>query len=88
MLPTLADGDVVFVAHRPGSIEDDDIVAAQHPLDRDLSIVKRVQFTDDDGRLFLRSDNDGHADASDSRSFGPIDPSLVLGRVTSRLSPR
>ena len=86
MVPTLADGDLVFVDPRSQSIEDGAVVAARHPTRSGVRIVKRVEFTDESGHLFLRSDHDDAADAADSRTFGPIDPELLVGLVVSRVA--
>ena len=88
MLPTLADGDIVFVDPRRTEISSGSIVAAFHPTRPDLRIVKRVHRIDDDHRLVLRSDNSVEVHAADSRTFGPIHPNRVLGGVTSRLARR
>ena len=87
MEPTLRAGDLVFVDTRvrAGLVADDDIVVARHPHRSDLTLVKRVAFTDEHGRLYLQSDNTQEPEAADSRSFGPVEFGSVLGRVTSRL---
>ena len=83
MEPGLRDGQVVFVDRRayltrpPG---DGDIVVAHHPQ-RDVEIIKRVEFVDDG--VYLRSDNRDEPDAQDSRSFGLVGLENVWGRVTS-----
>ena len=84
MRPTLEPGDFVLVNER--ALNDKtpavgDLVLARHPF-RDLLIVKRVSQVDD-GRLSLRGDND--TESMDSRGFGSISISQVIGRVTCRL---
>ena len=84
MRPTLEPGDFVLVNER--AFDDktpavQDLVLARHPF-RDLLIVKRVSQVDD-GRLSLRGDND--AESMDSRGFGSVAMSQVIGRVTCRL---
>ena len=84
MKPTLNAGDVVFVNTR-ASIDENDIVCARHPEDQSLVIVKRVGFTDEEGHLFLLSDNSHAPDAADSNRFGRVTPDRVEGVVTSVL---
>ena len=66
---------------RPG-----DVVAVVDPRDGARVMVKRVASVDSgDGRVTVVGDN---PDAStDSRTFGPVDPRLVLGRVIYRYLP-
>ena len=85
MKPTLTAGDVVFVDTR-ASIGENDIVCARHPHDPSLVIIKRVGFTDENGQLFLMSDNPHAADAADSNRFGRVGPDRVEGVVTSVLA--
>jgi len=84
MKPTLTAGDVVFVDTR-APIDENDIVCARHPDDPSLVIIKRVGFTDEDGQLFLLSDNPFADDAADSNRFGRVTPDRVEGVVTSVL---
>ena len=69
----MLDGTTVLV--KPGGGDVGDVVLVQHD---DVQILKRVDHHTPDGRLFLVGD--GHA-STDSRDFGPIDPSRVIGRV-------
>ena len=85
MKPTLTAGDVVFVDTR-ASIGENDIVCTRHPHDPSLVIIKRVGFTDENGQLFLMSDNPHAADAADSNRFGRVAPDRVEGVVTSVLA--
>ncbi|MDJ1184312.1 nickel-type superoxide dismutase maturation protease [Roseofilum casamattae] len=84
MLPTLQPGDEVLVDRRaywrsPPAI--DDIVILQTPDRQDLWSIKRVTAVNPDGSCFVRGDNRAHS--TDSRSFGWVPPTLLLGRVTS-----
>lgn len=82
MLPCLAPGQVVFAAtDRPASASD--VVCARHPYDPSTVVIKRVARIDDDGRLFLQSDNALAEGATDSSRFGMVEPFAILGVVTS-----
>ncbi len=80
MVPTLAAGDFVL-ADPKGPISTGTVVVAEHPDGKGLVVVKRVAEVTADG-LDLRGD--APADSTDSRTWGPISPSRVLGTVTSR----
>lgn len=76
-------GDVALVrAPAAGWRADDDIDAAT------MVLVKRVARVDDDGGVFVVGDAvggpDGH-DSYDSRSFGTLSSTAVLGRIAARL---
>ena len=86
MLPTLAPGDTVLVDPRAyhGRVPAiGDLVAARHPRQPDIEIVKRVAVLEASGECYLLSDNP--SEGTDSRSFGAIPQGLILGRVTSRI---
>ena len=85
MHPTLSAGDVVFVDTR-AKVEVNDVVCARHPQDPSIVIIKRVGFSDENGHLFLLSDNPHAPDAADSNRFGRVAPVGVEGVVTSVLS--
>lgn len=87
MLPILKPGEEVLVdtrAYRRATPRPGDIVVAQHPFQRDLQLVKRVNARLEDGRFCLGGDNP--AESTDSRSFGPVAREQILGRVTSRFA--
>ncbi len=79
MLPTLADGQFVLVdpTRRPVAGE---LALARHPDRADLLVVKRVDAVLADGAFELRSDNPEAG--TDSRTWGPLPPTSVLGTVT------
>ncbi len=82
MLPLLKEGEILLYnprAYRHRSPQIDDIVVARHPISG-IEIVKRVRDVREDGRVDLRGDNIGPSE--DSRHYGPVDPGLILGRVT------
>jgi hypothetical protein len=57
-------------------------VVAEHPYRRDSLLVKRVTEVREDGRCFLKGEN--QPDSTDSRSFSLLPAERILGRVTSR----
>jgi len=84
MEPTLAPGDHLLVV-RARRVHPGDVVAAHDPRDRRRVLVKRVGAVLDAG-IVLRGDNPGAS--TDSRHFGPVPASAVLGRVLRCYSPR
>ncbi|HRJ41382.1 MAG: nickel-type superoxide dismutase maturation protease [Caldilineaceae bacterium] len=85
MTPTLPPEAVIFFD--PAAYDDSppqvgDVVVARHPFQSGLQIVKRVAEVRENGRYTLHSDNPV---GSDSRGFGALPRSHILGRVTSRL---
>jgi nickel-type superoxide dismutase maturation protease len=90
MEPALRPGDWLLVRRRmrPGGqprIRAGQIVVARHPHQPDLLLVKRVARPEAAG-WWLESDNPA-ARAIDSRSFGPVSPDLIEGRVLLRYWP-
>jgi nickel-type superoxide dismutase maturation protease len=86
MRPTLAPGDHILMdptAYREAGPRAGEIVVAQHPFERDRTLVKRVASVDDEGRCFLTGDNPH--ESTDSHALGALAPHLILGRVTRRL---
>ena len=94
MTPTLTAGAVVMLdpqAFRHQTPQEHEIVVARHPRQYELRIVKRVaaviESSTESGTpralLILASDN--LAAGSDSRTFGPVEMDLVLGKVVSHL---
>jgi nickel-type superoxide dismutase maturation protease len=87
MLPHLRSGDEVLVdpyAYRRNAPRPGEIVLAQHPYQRDLKLVKRVEAVLEGDRYRLRGDNPSQS--TDSRTFGNIPRGEILGRVTSIFS--
>lgn len=85
MEPRLFEGDVVFVdttAYQSHPPDDLDVVVARHPSNSSLDLIKRVEFTTDDG-VYLISDNRHAEGASDSRRFGLVPLNHVIGKVTA-----
>jgi nickel-type superoxide dismutase maturation protease len=84
MVPELRDGDEVLVdgrAYRRSPPKPGDVVLVSHPTQAGTRILKRVDGVRDGG-LWLLGDNAG--ESTDSRHFGAVDPSRVLGRVVAR----
>lgn len=86
MLPQLRAGDRLLVlplprrGARPG-----DVVIVSDPEIAGAWIVKRVAAVLGNERLELRGDNTGRS--RDSRAFGPVAPSRVVGRAVWRYLP-
>lgn len=80
MEPALRNGDWWLVraarAYRPG-----DVVALRHPRRPDLLIVKRITRIEADG-LWVEGDNRPASD--DSRAFGAVPATLLVGRLVLR----
>ena len=85
MLPCLNPGDELLICKQTSNFlapSITDIVVVSHPHCADLLLIKRVISINKYGSCFVRGDNLLHS--TDSRSFGWIEPELILGYVTSR----
>ena len=82
MIPSLRSGERVLIDPK-ASVEPGDVVLAQHPYKSSVRILKRLTSIEPDGRFYLSGDNP--ADSTDSRTFGSISKSDVLGKVVARL---
>lgn len=80
MIPTLRDGDQVLVKKKHIVISD--LVVAKHPYKKEL-VVKRVTAIEQNN-LFVSSDNQC-IPSSDSRAFGFIQNSAVVGTVLYKI---
>jgi nickel-type superoxide dismutase maturation protease len=90
MEPTLRPGDWLLVlrsvrAGHPPRLRPRQLVIARHPGRPEMLLVKRAARPEEPG-WWLESDNPG-AGAVDSRSFGPVPPVLIEGRVLLRYWP-
>ncbi len=84
MSPTLEAGDFVLLDPRREA-RVGDLVVSTRPDGSALEVVKRVASIEEDGRLYLLGDN---AEASnDSRRFGPVAATNVVGVVRLRYWP-
>ena len=83
MEPTLAPGDRLLVV-RARVLHAGDIVAVRDPRDPTRVLVKRISAVLED-EIVLRGDNPEVS--TDSRAFGPVPTSAVLGRVVRCYAP-
>ena len=83
MEPTLTPGDRLLVV-RSRSVHAGDVVAVRDPRERGRVLVKRVSAVLEN-EVVVRGDNPEVS--TDSRSFGPVPSSAVLGRVVRRYAP-
>lgn len=84
MLPELAPGDRLIALRTP-VLERGDLVAVRDPEERERILVKRVR------RLHATTvevAGDNAAASRDSRQFGPVARSDVLGRIVYRYHPQ
>jgi nickel-type superoxide dismutase maturation protease len=88
MLPALAPGDWVLVdehAYRGNLPRRGHIVVAADPRDPDRHLVKRVSTVDLHGNIRIEGDN--RDESTDSRHFGAVPRSNIIGRVRWRYWP-
>lgn len=88
MEPTLIDGDEVLVsprAYRRRPPRVGDVVLYQHPLQGDVTAIKRVAELRPEGLWLLGDRPDS---STDSRSYGAVPLRHLRGRVLLRLPPR
>jgi nickel-type superoxide dismutase maturation protease len=84
MEPAMQTGDH-WVVWRTKRLRLGDAALLQHPLRPDLLIVKRLVNRVDTGHWWVEGDNPEGSE--DSRSFGPVAASAIVGRVTFRYFP-
>lgn len=85
MLPTLREGDHVVIVR--GRLRHGDVVAIRDPRRPSRIIVKRVESIASDPRGALTVVGDNPRESTDSRHFGAVPRSLVVGRVVYRYAP-
>ncbi len=83
MSPVLKSGDKVLVDPR-ASIVIGDIVLAHHPYKQGTRMIKRVAEITTTGEYFLTGDNAN--ESTDSRSFGKLRSTDILGKVVCKLN--
>jgi nickel-type superoxide dismutase maturation protease len=83
MRPTLTPGDRLLV-WRWGRLRPGDLVALRDPR-TGRPIVKRVAERGENRALTVVGDNADHS--TDSRHFGPVSHSRVMGRIVYRYAP-
>ena len=83
MEPALRNADW-WVVRRTGEVRPGDVIAFRHPLRPDLVVVKRIVSTDPDG-WWVEGDN--AASSEDSRQFGAVPRTHVIGRLSWRYRP-
>lgn len=87
MRPLLQPGEEVLVnfrAYHQAAPQVGEIVVAEHPQKPGLEIIKRIAMGLPDDTYVLYGEN--LAASSDSRQFGPVARSQILGRVTCRFA--
>ena len=90
MSPTLSPGDQVFwdpKAYANVLPQVGEIVVARDPRTPERPLVKRVTAIapDKKGKTAVVLQGDNPNESTDSRHFGAVDISQILGKVTSRL---
>ncbi|KAA3661409.1 MAG: nickel-type superoxide dismutase maturation protease [Chloroflexi bacterium] len=88
MSPTLQSGNWLIVD--PGAYQNKpphvgDLVVARHPFRSDVKMVKRITAVTPNNHFHLQGDNPSALESSDSRSFGLLPITHILGRVTHRI---
>src|SRR4051812_3013469 len=83
MRPALEPGDRLLVrcTRRPRA---GDVVALRDPRQQARVLVKRVARLDDDGIVVV---GDNPSASTDSRTFGPVPPALLVGVAWYRYAP-
>ena len=76
--------DEWWVVRRTSDVRPGDVVLLVHPLRPDLLVVKRIARRDGDG-WWVEGDNASVSD--DSRQFGPVPGSSIVGRLWWRYKP-
>ena len=80
MAPLLMPDDEVLIAPH-AKVKQGDIVVLKHPYRTDIKLVKEIKKIDEMGRLHVEGLNtDG---STDSRSFGTVSQTLIMGKVTA-----
>ena len=81
MSPTLKEGQEVLTFNW-GKPKAGDVVVIKH---NDKKMIKRIKKMEED-KFFVKGDNE--KESTDSRHFGPVDQSQILGKVLYYLHGR
>ncbi|MEM6613353.1 MAG: nickel-type superoxide dismutase maturation protease [Cyanobacteria bacterium P01_C01_bin.72] len=87
MLPLLCPGEEVLVdiyAYSKASPKIGDVVVITHPIQKGLTIVKRITAISDRQTYFVVGDNPEAS--TDSRHWGTVKLASIIGRVTSKFN--
>jgi nickel-type superoxide dismutase maturation protease len=82
MRPVLRDGDAVLI-QKGSTLRVGDVVIARHPFKQSVRIIKRINQIHVPDRYELLGDDPG--ESTDSRTFGPIERAMILGKVVAKL---
>jgi nickel-type superoxide dismutase maturation protease len=86
MEPTFQDGDWLLVRKLGRLPRVGEVVVAHDPREPDRLLVKRVRSVVG-GDVHVQGDHADPAESTDSRQFGPIPASAVVGRPVLRYAP-
>jgi nickel-type superoxide dismutase maturation protease len=86
MEPTFQDGDWLLVRTVRRPPRAGELVVAHDPREPDRLLVKRVRSVSG-GDVEVQGDHADPAESTDSRQFGPIPASAVVGRPVLRYAP-
>ena len=70
-----------WVVRKGAKLRQGDVVLLQHPERSDLSVVKRLSHREDSGWWVL---GDNPRESDDSRQFGAVSDTLIIGRLIFR----
>ena len=86
MEPTFRDGDWLLVRRLRRPPRAGEVVVARDPREPERLLVKRVRSVAPDG-VTIQGDHADPAESTDSRQFGPIPVSAVIGQPILRYAP-
>ena len=82
MLPLLEPQDLVLVISG-STVSVGDLIVLRHPFKLDVILIKYVAFINEHGSVYVLGVN--LQESTDSRTIGWILPTLILGRICSRI---
>lgn len=82
MEPSISDGDSLYfnLINDIREVNVNDVVLCTHPFLKNIQIVKRVRKIIN-GKFFVIGDNARSFESSDSRSFGLLSKSKIVGKL-------